>query len=285
MKKNLSESIRARLLNTAKKEHTDFQQILIRFASERLLYRISESNYADQFLLKGAMLFSLWYGMSHRPTRNIDLLAFGDDDLAIIQQVFHNIMTLQYNDGIIFQPETISVEPIRETSGYSGARVTVKAELAKALCKTQIDIGFGDIVTPQPIKLSYPTLINDLPAPKLGTYPVYTVIAEKLHAIALLGLANSRLKDYLDLLVMFEREKLDNTILHKAILATFTRRGMMMPTEIPTGLSDEFANDNSRQTIWRAFLSRNNLPERTLINVISELRSKVKKFFLTEKVK
>jgi len=274
MKNNLSESVRARLLNIAKTEGSDFEQVLIRFALERLLYRICQSQYAKQFLLKGAMLFSLWYDMPHRPTRDMDLLGFGDSELAVMQHTFGDICSIPYDDGILFDSSTVEVEQIREESGYTGVRVIVRAELVKARCKVQIDIGFGDAVTPGPVQATYPVLLKDFSAPRLRTYPVYTIIAEKLHAISLLGMANSRMKDYLDLQVLFEREKLDEQLLVQAIAATFTRRGMAVPVTLPVGLTDEFSNDIDKQTQWRAFLNRNQMAQRPLAEVVEILRAR-----------
>ncbi len=273
MSKNLSASVRARLLNVAKAQSADFNQVLVRFALERILYRLSQSTHADQFLLKGALLFTLWYDMPHRTTRDADLLGFGPSDLESIAQTFRDIASVEVEDGIVFDPASVSVEEIRKDAGYSGARVLITGEIAKARCKTQIDIGFGDAVTPEPIHAIYPVLIDDLPAPRLRTYPVYTVISEKLHAIALLGMTNSRVKDYLDLSVMLDRESLNMNTLAQAISATFTRRGMAVPTDLPMGLSDEFAADPSRQALWAAFVRKNDLAMIPLADVVTRIRS------------
>lgn len=273
MKKDLATSVRARLLNTAKAQGADFNQILVRFALERILYRLSQSAYADHFLLKGALLFALWYDMPHRSTRDADLLGFGASDLESIARTFHDIASIEVADGIVFDPASVSVEKIRKDAGYAGARVLITAEIAKARCKTQIDIGFGDAVTPGPVHAAYPVLIDDLPAPQLRTYPVYTVIAEKLHAIALLGMTNSRLKDYLDIWVLLDREALNANTLAKAIAATFIRRGMPLPAVLPVGLTDEFATDTSRQAMWQAFLKKNEIVMAPLPEVVAKLRT------------
>lgn len=273
MSKDLAASIRARLLNIAKAEHSDFNQVLVRFALERILYRLSQSAHGDHFLLKGALLFALWYDLPHRHTRDADLLGFGPSDLESIAQTFRDIASIDVDDGITFDPASDTVEAIKEHSEYGGVRVLIDAELARARCKTQIDVGFGDAVTPHPLVADYPVLLNDLPVPRLRIYPVYTVIAEKLHAIALLGMANTRLKDYVDLFVLLEWETLDTTILAQAVRATFNRRGMEVPVSAPVGLSDEFATDPSRQAIWLAFLTKNEIPPRALIEVIDSIRS------------
>jgi predicted nucleotidyltransferase component of viral defense system len=273
MRKDLAASVRARLLNIAKAEGSNFNQVLVRYALERFLYRLSQSPHADRFLLKGALLFTLWYDMPHRSTRDADLLGFGPSDIQSIGQTFRDIASIMVDDGITFDPESVSAEVIRKDAGYAGARVVITGELAKARCKTRIDIGFGDAVTPGPVQSEYPVLLKDFPAPRLRTYPVYTVISEKLHAIALLGMTNSRIKDYLDLWVMLDRESLNMNTLAQAISATFTRRGMTVPTKMPTGLSDEFATDPSRQALWTAFVKKNELAMIPLSDVVARIRS------------
>ncbi|MCX7192831.1 MAG: nucleotidyl transferase AbiEii/AbiGii toxin family protein [Proteobacteria bacterium] len=275
MTKNIAASVRVRLLGIAKSQNADFNQILVRFALERILYRLSQSTHADQFLLKGSLLFTLWYDMPHRPTRDADLLGFGSSDLESIAQTFRDIAGVEVEDGIVFDPATVSVEEIRKEAGYAGARVLIVGEIANARCKTQIDIGFGDAVTPGHVHAVYPVLIKDLPAPRLKTYPVYTVISEKLHAIVLLGMTNSRLKDYFDLWVLLDREALNTHTLARAIAATFVRRGMSVPTELPIGLTNEFATERSRQAMWLSFLKKNQLAITPLLEVVTMLREKL----------
>jgi len=269
---NVAASVRARLLNVAKAQGVDFNQVLVRFALERILYRMSQSPHADRFLLKGALLFTLWYDMPHRATRDADLLGFGASDLGSVAQAFRDIAAVPASDGIEFYPASVTVEEIRKEAGYGGVRVLITGELARARCKTQVDVGFGDAVTPAPVDSVYPVLLDGLPAPRLRTYPTYTVIAEKLHAIALLGMTNSRLKDYFDLSVLLERESLDTDLLAQAIQATFERRGMRAPDVLPVDLTDEFANDASRQSLWLAFLRKNALTPEPLSAIVARLR-------------
>lgn len=269
---NVAASVRARLLNVAKAQGVDFNQVLVRFALERILYRLSQSEHADHFLLKGALLFTLWYDMPHRTTRDADLLGFGASDLESVAQTFRDIASVAVDDGIVFDPDSVAAEEIRKDAGYAGARIFISGELARARCKTQIDIGFGDSVTPGPVDATYPVLLADLPAPRLRAYPVYTVVAEKLHAIALLGMTNSRLKDYLDLSVLLDRETLDTDLLAQAIKATFERRGMAVPAGLPVGLTDEFAHDPSRQALWQAFIKKNELALEPLPTIVDRLR-------------
>lgn len=273
---NVAASVRARLLNVAKAQSVDFNQVLVRFALERILYRLTQSPHADRFLLKGALLFTLWYDMPHRATRDADLLGFGASDLESVAQAFRDISAVSVDDGIVFDPASVTVEEIRKEAGYGGVRVMIAGDLARARCKTQIDVGFGDTVTPAPVESVYPVLLADMPAPRLRAYPTYTVIAEKLHAIALLGMTNSRLKDYFDLSVLLERETLDTDLLAQAIKATFERRGMAVRDALRggwlMGLTDEFAHDASRQALWRAFLKNNELPPEPLPDIVGRLR-------------
>lgn len=273
MAQDLAASVRARLLQIAKAEQSDFNAVLVRFALERFLYRLGQSAHAERFVLKGAMLFNLWYAMPHRPTRDVDLLGFGASDLESIAQAFREMVAVRAEDGLVFDAASVVVDEIRKNAGYAGARVLVSAELARARCKVQVDVGFGDAVTPGPVDASYPVLLPDFPAPQLRTYPVYTVVAEKLHAMVLLGMTNTRVKDYLDLSVLLERETLDPATLAEAVAATFARRGTALPTDTPMGLSDAFAHDASRQAVWAAFLKKNALQAAPLPTVVTALRA------------
>ena len=271
MKANLAASIRQRLLNRARQEQVTFDAVLNRFGRERLLYRIGISEYRDQFLLKGAMLFALWYDMPHRPTRDIDLLGFGPGELFVLERVFREITQQPVDDGLRF-PETLQSEEIRKEANYAGARVTLVATLEKARIPLQVDVGFGDLVTPAAEQIDYPVLLEDLNSPSLGAYPVYTVVAEKLQAIVSLGMVNSRLKDYFDLQVLLEREELDELVLAEAVRLTFAVRSTPLPQQMPLGLSGEFAEDQDKQGQWRAFLQRNELDYVPLPQVVAQLR-------------
>lgn len=266
-------SVRARLLQLAKIKGVEFHEILVRFTPERFLYRLSLSPHAEDFLLKGALLFSVWYNLPHRPTRDADLLGFCASDLDSIAKVFRAVAAVEVEDGIVSFPESVTAEEIRKEVGYGGVRVRIAGELAGARCKAQIDIGFGDAVTPSPVASTYPVLLGDLPGPVLRAYPPYTVVAEKFHAIAVLGRTNSRLKDYFGLSVLFQRETLETELLARALLATFRRRDTAISPLLPEGLSDEFAQDVTRQTLWRAFLKKHDLPFEPLADVVVRLRT------------
>lgn len=272
MTRDRAASVRARLLNVAKATGTDFNLVLVRFALERLLFRLSTSAHSDRFVLKGALLFTLWYDLPHRATRDADLLGFGPSDTGSMAGVFRDIASVAADDGIVFDPASVRVGVIRKDAGYGGVRVTLNGKLANARCVAQVDVGFGDAVTPGPTDAVYPVLLDDLPAPRLRTYPVYTVVAEKLHAIVVLGMVNSRLKDYLDLVVIMEREALDEPTLALAIAATFQRRGTALPNAPPVGLSDEFALDPTRIALWQSLLKKSDIVHRPLVDVVKVLR-------------
>jgi Nucleotidyl transferase AbiEii toxin, Type IV TA system len=261
---NLSASILSRLLTVAKQRGDDYNLLLNRFALERLLLRISTSSHAGQFLLKGALLFALWYDDPHRPTRDADFLGFGPDDEANLIATFREIAAMDLGDGIVFDPDSVSADTIREENAYGGTRIMFIARIGSARCSLQIDIGFGDAVTPEPQTVVYPTLLKDFQAPNLRVYPVYTVIAEKYHATVALGQANTRMKDFYDLSVIARRTELSGAILAKAIAATFARRQTEIPTKRPFALTSQFSEHPAKLQQWQAFLNKNRINARSL---------------------
>ncbi len=199
MSKNRAASIRARLKNRADAAKQDFNLTLTHYGLERLLYRLSVSTHAPNYMLKGALLFMLWYDVPQRPTRDADLLGFGPEDIYSVANAFRDICAIEVDDGIAFDAGSVKATAIRKEAGYGGVRVELRAILDGARIALQVDIGFGDVVTPAPETISYPVLLEDLPSPGLRAYPKYTVVAEKFHALSALGMANSRMKDYFDL--------------------------------------------------------------------------------------
>jgi hypothetical protein len=274
MSRNLAASVRTRLKQHSTANQQDFNLTLTRYGLERLLYRLSVSERASNFLLKGALLFTLWYDVAHRPTRDADLLSFGPDDVDTAVNTFQEICLITADDGVVFDPDSVKGSIIRKQAGYGGVRIDLEAKLDGARIALQVDIGFGDAVTPAPQAISYPVLLEDFPAPQLRAYPKYTVVAEKFHAVCLLGLANTRMKDYFDLWVLLNDTTLDPLELRQATKATFERRKMPLPKTVPIGLSDSFASDVTKQTQWNAFLKRNQLEPTVLVDVVSTLRDK-----------
>jgi predicted nucleotidyltransferase component of viral defense system len=270
-KRNLAASVRRRLLSLSRQRAEPFDLILVRYGIERLLYRLSQSPYADRFLLKGAMLFVIWSNETHRPTRDVDLLGFGPSDSDELERIFRYLCEMAIEpDGLRFNPQTVRAQPIREHSGYAGIRMTMEAVLENARIPTQVDIGFGDVVTPAPEEVEFPVLL-EFPAPHLRSYPVYTVIAEKLEAMVLLGEANSRMKDFYDVWFLSRRFVFEGETLVRAIRATFDRRKTKLPTSVPLALTQEFAALKTGQ--WKAFVQRNKLSDEPFPTVVDAIYS------------
>jgi len=270
----LARSIQVKLSRHAQAIGVDPNLVMTRFAVERFLYRLSISPHAERFLLKGALLMLAWLGDTLRPTRDADLLGFGDLEDDDLRRIFIDICAIEAgNDAMIFLADTLRVEPIRAEDAYGGRRVTLLATLGAARLRVQVDVGIGDAVVPPPAWLDYPGLIDGLPQPHLRAYQPATVVAEKLHAIVLLGMRNSRMKDYFDLRALAASEvRPDEQTLAAAIAATFTRRATTISEDLPSGLSDEFASDSGKLTQWTAYLGKNRLEAPTLDETVVEVR-------------
>ena len=274
---NVAASVHARLLRLAKQSNVDFNAVLVRFASERLLYRLSKSRHADRFVLKGAWLFYVW-DVQRRVTRDVDLLGFGTASASAVEAVFREILFCEVEpDGIEFDIAGLEVTEIREGGAYPGLRVRLVARLGAARITCQVDIGFGDAVVDAPSKEELPTLL-DLPAPKLRVYPVEALVAEKTEAMVRFGAVNTRFKDYFDLYVLSTELTVDPGTLSRQFAETFERRGTLIPVGEPIGLSDEFASDSQRNARWRAFLNRSGAARTAPANlrdVVEQIRALV----------
>ena len=274
---NVGASVRQRLLNLAHASGQPMELLLTRFALERLLYRLSLSPHRERFVLKGAMLLATWFDEPHRATRDVDLLGFGDAAEDALLGTFREIMAVEVDDGVSFDLKGLRIEAIREEVEYSGSRLRTTAALAGARIPITVDIGFGDAVEPGVEDIDLPVLL-DMPSPHLRAYPPETVIAEKFHAMVVLGRANSRMKDYYDVWMLMSTFALDPDRLRKAVVATFARRNTAVPALIPDGLSDAFAADPAKQRQWVAFASNlaGKLPE--LPVVVADLRGQLETF-------
>ena len=266
--RNIAASVRDRLLKIAKANQQDFNLLVNRYCIERLIYRLSASEYVDRFLLKGALLFDLWFDIPHRPTRDADFLGLGPSDITTIKNTFKEICDIDTKDGVTFKSETVDAKEIRKEGNYPGLRVTLLAMIENMRCSVQVDIGFGDAVTPSPEDIEYPTILEEFTVPRLQAYPRYTVVAEKLEALTKLGIANSRMKDYFDLWILAHHSDFEGGILLKSIQATFGHRQTEIPGERPFGLTDAFAQDNQKQIQWSAFLRKNSLEALPLKDVV-----------------
>lgn len=250
--RDIGASVRARLLTLAREKGQSFDLVLTRYATERLLYRLSTTPHRDRFVLKGAMLITTWFDDPHRPTRDLDFLGYGDSAPEPMLAVFREICAIDENDGIIFNVDALRVELIREELEYGGLRLRTTALLAGARITVVIDIGFGDAIEPGVEEINLPVLL-DLPAPRLRAYARETVVAEKFQAMVMLGLANTRMKDFYDIWMLSRNYDFDGERLSRAIAATFERRATAIPGDLPDALTTAFSTDATKQRQWEAF--------------------------------
>jgi predicted nucleotidyltransferase component of viral defense system len=255
----LVHSVQARIVNHAKKLGVEATLVFSRYGLERFLYRLSTSEYAERFILKGAMLMLAWVGETVRATRDADLLGFGSLTGDEIVRIFREIMSTGRDpeDGVVFLPETLAVNPIREGEQYGGQRVTFEGRLGKVKLPLQVDVGIGDAVYPPAEWMEYPSLLN-VPRPMVRTYQPETSIAEKLHAIVDLGEANSRMKDFFDIAELARIREFDGAAMSRAIRETFARRKTPV-VATPVGLTSRFGMDAGKQRQWEAFVSKNRI--------------------------
>src|SRR5580700_5130893 len=269
--RDIGASVRQRLLNKSRTQGRPFQELLQYFAMERFLYRLAKSPYSDRFVLKGALLLTAWRAPQSRPTMDIDLEGRVNNQLDHIKEVVGTVCEVDVEpDGIAFNRASIEVSRIKEDADYEGVRVQFHATLARARIPMQIDIGFGDVITPGPTDIEYPSLL-DLPAPVLRAYPKETVVAEKLEALTALGVLNSRMKDFYDLALLSRMYPFEGELLAEAIVATFHHRGTIIEAE-PIGVTRAYCDDPpvrsngehscvevdspKRSATWRGLLAR-----------------------------
>lgn len=270
--KNLEGSVRAKLDNKRKELNIPFLEILRTYAMERFLYRLSKADLADEFILKGALLFIAWEVDERRTTLDIDLWARHSNQISAIEKVVKDVCAVEVTpDGLRFDPKTVVGAKIKEDADYEGVRVKFGAFLGKARIPMQIDFGFGDTVYPNPEMVSYPVIL-DLPAPKLKGYAPETVVSEKFETMVQLGALNSRMKDFYDIWLLTRRFDFQGGILAEALKRTFEHRKIALPEE--DLLVDEVFDERSdRQILWNAFLKKSGIkhaPEK-LANVAREI--------------
>lgn len=271
--RNVSASVKQRLLNLAKKQGRDFNFLLSRFAAERLLFRLSLSDHGKGFVLKGAMLFHLRSTATpHRSTHDLDLMGRGTPDPGRIAGIFKEVCRIQApDDGLLFPEGQVRTEPIKTDDEYLGVRVRLESRMGSARIPLQVDIGFGDVVIPTPERETLATLL-DLPSPVLPVYPWEAVIAEKFNAMVELGMGNSRMKDYFDLHHLSSTHSFEGETLGRAIRAVFEGRHTPLPSKPPEGLCPGFGTDPVKREQWRAFLKKMRLEdEPRLADVITKL--------------
>jgi predicted nucleotidyltransferase component of viral defense system len=261
--KGLPVSVQVCLVQHAKATGIDPNVVLARYAAERFLYRLSRSSYADRFVLKGALLMLVWLGETIRPTRDADLLGFGEISRESLAKIFTDVCKADVEpDGLEYLPSSIRIAPIRQEDAYGGLRATIQARLGSARLHVQVDVGIGDAVVPEPEWLDYPSLL-EFPQARLKAYRPETAITEKLHAMVTLGEANSRMRDFFDIHALSENRHFDGGILARAVRATFQRRRTLMPGSLPLAMTPAFAAIRSKQLQlqlqWQGFLRKSGI--------------------------
>jgi hypothetical protein len=255
----LAQSVQARLVRHARALDVDPNLILTRFAMERFLYRLSRSPEAERFVLKGALLLLVWLGENIRPTRDADLLGFGDLSDEALARTFREVCAVGVEpDAMTYLPDSIRVAAMRPEDAYGGKRVTLQSRLGPARLRVQVDVGIGDAVIPEPVWLDYPSLL-DLPRARLRAYRPETAIAEKFHAMVTLGSKNSRMRDFFDIDALAGRQSFSGQTLVDALRATFERRRTEIPSVPPLALTPAFPASSEKQTQWVGFLKKNRL--------------------------
>jgi len=255
---DVAASVRQRLLNQARATRRPFNELLQHYAMERFLHRLSTSKHADRFVLKGALLLRVWQAPTARPTMDIDLLGRTSNDPAALARIMQDICRQSAAaDGLQFDAESVVAQAIAEEADYHGVRVRFRGSLGTARITMQVDVGFGDVVTPEPALVEYPTLLGDQP-PRLLAYPRESAVAEKFQVMLQRAQLNSRLRDYYDIWLLSRSFDFDGTLLATAIQKTCERRETEIPTE-PAALTAAFGDDPAKQTQWSAYRRKGQL--------------------------
>lgn len=241
--------------------YQDMQRLLDRYAIERFLYRLGRSRYADQLILKGAMLLAVHIPYAYRSTRDADFLGFGRFTPQALKQMLAEICADEQDDGLTFDVSGTTVQAAGADREYPGYTVVIPTRLAEASCDIKVDIGFGEAVVPPAQRLAYPTILP-MPRPDIRVYPLVTIVAEKFQALVGLGMSNSRMKDFHDLSQISRHCSLDGALLADAIRATFERRMTPVPNATPIGLTEAFHGSKRKRSEWLIFLRRHSLPRR-----------------------
>lgn len=257
--KNTTGSVRARLLNIAKQNNRNFNAVLLQYFQERMLYRLSISAYKHNFVLKGALLFIIYDLPRARPTKDIDFLGTGTANTTDnLVKIMKQVLGINVEDGVKFDTSKIAAEEIKQDESYQGIRIFCEAYLGQVRMRFRFDVGFGDTITPKPVMMDFPTLLENMSAPRISAYTPETAIAEKLEAIVRFGFANSRMKDFFDIDHLSSNHTFDSDILSEAIRVTFTNRQTDI-AGIETVFSDEFKYDKAKNIQWEAFMKKNNI--------------------------
>jgi predicted nucleotidyltransferase component of viral defense system len=278
---NYGKSIRSRLLNVSRKESVYYQTILTRYFQERLLYRMSLTRFRSNFYLKGGVLMYAYERFPARPTLDIDFLGCnisndGDDLIHVFQEI---CAVLCEEDGVNYDIAHITAQNITEFKSYHGVRLSIPVTMDTISQVMTMDIGFGDVVTPSPVALDYPLLLDSLPAANIMAYSIETVIAEKMHAVVDLADQNSRMKDYYDLYHILSNENYNQLVLQEAVERTFENRHTSY-SAITMFFQEGFPENTQMQVKWKAFVRKiTGKTELTFNDVASYLQITLKPYW------
>jgi predicted nucleotidyltransferase component of viral defense system len=279
--KDYGKSIRTKLLNVAKKEDVFYQTILTRYFQERLLYRVSQTKYRNNFYLKGGALMYAYEQFAARPTLDIDFLGKNiSNEGPSIVAAFKEICSVPYDeDGVVFDTNNITSQNITEFKDYHGIRLSIPVKMDTIAQVMTMDIGFGDVITPQPVELDYPVLLDYLPGVNIMAYSLETVIAEKMHAIVDLADQSSRMKDYYDLYNILSKEQYDSVTLQEAVERTFANRHTSYDAN-NLFFNKDFSNNQQMQVRWQAFMRKiTKSDEMSFSDIVSFLQEKLRPYW------
>ena len=272
---NLAASVRQRLKNLALENSWGFDVVLIAFGLERLIYRLSVSDYRDQFVLKGGMLVTLWTNDYSRFTRDVDFLAFVENNEANLKAIFTDILSIDAGDGLVFDTGKLTTTEIRTNQVYTGTRLKTKAYLGRTEIPITIDLGFGDVLSDLVYEIKCASVL-EFKSANIRAYTPANFIAEKFQAVVALGIANSRMKDFYDLWSVPRTVEIDPSELTQTLISTFSRRNTSIPSECPSGLTEEYSQDPLKIAQWSAYMEANNFQGITLREITQEIWSWLK---------
>lgn len=277
--KNIAASVRDRLKNTAKMSSRPFGEVLQYYGMERFLYRFSQSSHKDKFILKGALMFAVWDVPDRRTTLDIDFLARYDNRVESFEKIMKDVCQISVSDdALIFDPQTVTGQKIKEDADYEGVRIKFVGFLERSRIPMQIDIGFGDVVYPKPKSIDYPVML-DFPKPNLKGYPVESVVSEKFEAMIKLGLLNSRMKDFYDTWLLTRQFPFGGLKITESLKRTFTHRKTDLPMKKPLFAPEIYDKNSDRQTLWQAFLKKGEIKHAP--KTLSSTAKIIEKFLVT----
>ena len=247
------EQIKGRIKSVAKQNNADARTLMRIYMMERFLERLAQSEYRDNFIIKGGILVTAMIGVAHRSTMDIDtsmknLNLSADDALRVVNQV----KDIDLDDGVSFEVKDVS--NIMDEMEYPGIRVTMNANVGRLVTPLKIDISTGDVITPRAIEFNYDLLLEDRSI-KLWSYNLETILAEKLQTVLARGILNTRMRDFYDIRMLLDtyEDKVNKAVLKDAFAATCKKRGTDNLQEQAEEIVKIIEADEQIQVLWRAY--------------------------------